>query len=94
MSLWRRLTEKAYFFFNFTGDVFFFKRTLMEFVQMLYLKAGLYMIGYRAGKFFFEIAALLNFERGTSRARNSNENKTQTNTDAVKCNTTLNFPAF
>ena len=43
-------------------------------------------------KNYFEIAALLNFERGTSRAGNSNENKNIS--VAAKCNITLNFPAL
>ena len=47
-------------------------------------------------KNYFEIAAFSNFERGTSRAENSNENK-NTNKHisvAVKCNITLNFPTL
>ena len=52
----------------------------------------------RNRKNYFEIAAFFNFERGTSRAGNSNENK-NTNTNkhisvAAKCNITLNFPAL
>ena len=46
--------------------------------------------------FFVEITAFLNFERGTSRAGNSNENK-NTNKHisvAAKCNITLNFPTL
>jgi hypothetical protein len=35
---------------------------------------------------------ILNFERGTSRAGNSNENKHIS--VAMKCNITLNFPAL
>ena len=54
------------------------------------------MIGYGTGKI------ILNFERGTSRVGNSNENKNtnkNTNTNkhilvAAKCNITLNFPAL
>ena len=47
-------------------------------------------------KNYFEIADFLNFERGTSKAGNSNENK-NTNKHisvAAKCNNTLNFPAL
>ena len=47
-------------------------------------------------KNYFEIAAFLNFKRGTSRVGNSNENK-DTNKHisvAAKCNITLNFPAL
>ena len=47
-------------------------------------------------KNYFEIAAFLNFERGTSRVGNSNKNK-DTNKHisvAAKCNITLNFPAL
>ena len=33
------------------------------------------MIGYGKGKKYFEIANFLNFEGGTSRVGNSNENK-------------------
>ena len=66
----------------------------MEFVQMFVPQSRVIYDRVQSRKKYFEIAALLNFERGTSRARNSNENKTQTNTVAVKCNTTLNFPAF
>ena len=49
-------------------------------------------------KNYFEIAAFLNFERGTSRAGNSNENKNininkHISVD-VKCNITLNFPTL
>ena len=48
------------------------------------------MIGY--GDNYFEIAAFLNFEQGTSRARNSNENK---NTNKhISVNIALNFPAL
>ena len=50
----------------------------------------------RNRKNYFEIATFLNFERGTSRAGNSNENK-NTNKHisfATKCNITLNFPAL
>ena len=50
----------------------------------------------RNRKNYFEIAAFLNFERGTSRVGNSNENK-NTNKHisvAVKCNITLNCPAL
>ena len=43
-------------------------------------------------KKYFEIFALLNFKRGTSRVGNSNETKTQT--VAAKGNITLNFPAL
>ena len=48
----------------------------------------------RNRKNYFEIAAFLNFELGTSRVVNSNEN-TNTNKHisvAAKCNITLNFP--
>ena len=49
-------------------------------------------------KNYFEIAAFLNFEQGTSRVGNSNSNENK-NTDkhisvAGKCNITLNFPAL
>ena len=50
----------------------------------------------RNRKNYFEINAFLNFERGTSRAGNSNENK-NTNKHmsvAAKCNMTLNFPTL
>ena len=43
-------------------------------------------------KNYFEIAAFLNFERGTSRAGNSNQNKPQLL--RVTTNITLNFPAL
>ena len=46
------------------------------------------MIGYGIGKNYFEIAAFLNFEQGTSRAGNSNENKN------ISVVATLNFPAL
>ena len=54
------------------------------------------MIGYGIGKNYFEIAAFLNFERGTSRTGNSNENKdtNQHISVAAKCNITLNFPTL
>ena len=50
----------------------------------------------RNRKTYFGITAFLNFERGTSREGNSNENK-NTNKHisvAAKCNITLNFPAL
>ena len=46
----------------------------------------------RNRKKYFEIAAFLNFKRGTSRAGNSNENKHIS--VVVKCNIALNFPAL
>ena len=46
----------------------------------------------RNRKNYFEIAAFLNFERGTSRVGNSNENK---NTNKhISVNITLNFPTL
>ena len=45
-------------------------------------------------KNYFEIAAFLNFERGTSRVGYSNENTNKHISVAVKCNITLNFPAL
>ena len=60
-----------------------------------YVVAGLYD-RVQNSKNYFEIAAFLNFERGTSRAGNSNEN-INTNKHisvAAKCNITLNFPAL
>ena len=59
---------------------------------------GLYMIGYGTGKIILKlvITALLNFERGTSRAGNSNENKNTNKHISVapKCDITLNFPVL
>ena len=47
-------------------------------------------------KNYFEIAAFLNFEQGTSRAGNSNENKNTNKhiSAAAKSNITLNFSAL
>ena len=57
------------------------------------------MIGYGIGKLFLNYTAILNFDLGTSRAVNSNENTQGTeNTNkhilvaAGKCNIILNFP--
>ena len=46
------------------------------------------MIGYGTGKI------IMNFERGTSRTGNSNENKNKHISVAAKCNITLNFPTL
>ena len=54
------------------------------------------MIGYGKGKIILKLPPFLIFERGSSRAGNSNENK-NTNKHisvAAKCNITLNFPAL
>ena len=48
----------------------------------------------RNRKNYFKITAFLNFERGTSRAGNSNESKNKHISVAAKCNITLNFPAL
>ena len=45
-------------------------------------------------KNYFEIATFFNFERGTARAGNSNENKNKHMSVASKCNITLNYPAL
>ena len=56
------------------------------------------MIGYGIGKLFLNYTAVLNFDLGTSRAVNSNENTQGTeNTNkhilvAEQCNITLVFP--
>ena len=45
----------------------------MQFLLILYY-VGLYMIGYGIEKLFLNYTAVLNFDLGTSRAVNSNEN--------------------
>ena len=48
----------------------------------------------RNKKNYFEIAAFLNFEQGTSRVGNSNENTNKHVSVAAKCNISWNFPAL
>ena len=50
------------------------------------------MIGYGIGKLFLNYTAVLNFELGTSRVVNSNENTKKHILVAEKCNITLVFP--
>ena len=50
------------------------------------------MIGYGIGKLFLNYTAVLNFELGTSRVVNSNENINKHILVAEKCNITLVFP--
>ena len=50
------------------------------------------MIGYGFGKLFLNYTAVLNFELGTSRVVNSNENTNKHILVAEKCNITIVFP--
>ena len=52
------------------------------------------MIGYGIGKLFLNYTAVLNFELGTSRVVNSNENTNKHILVAEKCNITLVFPPW